>query len=255
MPLKLKLDELVAINLAAQLGTCALQRTRLAQRQLTVPERPHDIVVGFLQRHKQRKLVEPPGALVAERCEGVLLCGRTPLERLIGLAQQWHLPCDDRAKVHVAGRKLGPFVQIASVEISIFGKSIEADQQRIAGKCGETLVRRIAVTGWTERKDLPDIAVPNRAGNPQSGAPQDPVRQCRRVPEGTWDARGRRWIEEISRAAVNLLRSHIATSFSPTSATSTRSAPGSTTRCMSTAAIAMNTPPAITAASRLLFSR
>jgi hypothetical protein len=38
----------------------------------------------------------------------------------------------------------------------LVAQAIEADEHGVAGKCRETLIWRVPVTGWTERQDLPD---------------------------------------------------------------------------------------------------
>ncbi len=157
LALEFKLDELGALDLVAQFGARALQRSRLAQRQVRAPFPPRDQLVNVLQRHEQRILIEPGSMALAKTGEGFAIASCRVTKCLECLAQQWQLPRDDGAEIHVAGGKLRFPIDIAGVQIAALHQTVDADQQRIPREGREALVGRIAVAGRPERQHLPDV--------------------------------------------------------------------------------------------------
>src|SRR5271165_5918342 len=110
LSLELELNELVALDLFAKLVARTFYGPWLAYRQLALPKRPHNAVVSCLQRHEQRELVKPSGLGTAKCVKRIALRRSTSLKGFKCPAQQRDLPCNDRAKINVVGRKFWPFV-------------------------------------------------------------------------------------------------------------------------------------------------
>src|SRR5206468_286180 len=61
---------------------------------------------------------------------------------------------DDGAVIDVIGGE-GNAIQGGALEQAVAEKEFGADQVRVAGEGGETLIGGIAVAGWAEREELP----------------------------------------------------------------------------------------------------
>ena len=157
LPLEFKLDELVAFDLVAQLVARALDGVGLAQRQISIPFRPRNVVVSFLERHEQGEFVEPAGVSFAESREGFALGRRTALKRPEGIvAARGVFQAITAPKSTWSAGKFRARSNCARIEIAALHQCVEADQERIAGEGGETLIRRVAVSGGPQRQNLPD---------------------------------------------------------------------------------------------------
>src|SRR5439155_11888839 len=98
------------------------------------------------------KVVEPD-VLVNERLKrGAELPGRASLKVVPGAGEQAILEADDRTEINAVGGKC-PSMDVAGVDQAVFPHQVRTDESRIAGKCGETLIGRIAVARRSQRQN------------------------------------------------------------------------------------------------------
>jgi len=138
---ELPLAVLLTLDLASQGIAPAFQRLRLAGDGFRLPFVPGAEVVGFLQGHKEGKLVQPERLLVAKASKGrPLPVGGLSLEIGKGAVQQARLGGDHRPKVHPVGGEGGRILQIRLGEMPGLQQFVGADEHRVSGKGGEGLV-------------------------------------------------------------------------------------------------------------------
>ena len=124
-------------DLRGEVRAPEVERHRIAQGRTRLPLRPRQSVVCLLERHEQRVVVQPVGLGLHERAEARVRdeCGH-------GAVEQPALVRHHPGKVHAM---LGQRRRRAR----------HGDEQRVAGKGGEALVRRVAVPRGAEREHLP----------------------------------------------------------------------------------------------------
>ena len=83
-------------------------------------------------------------------------------EGVVGFAEQAVLIADDGAVVDSAGIALGGARQVLFGQKTGLHQQVRADQQRLTGKGGETLVGRVAEARGAQGQDLPEMLA--RAG-------------------------------------------------------------------------------------------
>ena len=136
----------------------------------------------------------------AEAIEPIAHARREPLLEAIEHARPERLAMrDDRREVDVpsveaarAARLPTPSSRPSSI------KRIEADEQRIAGKRGKALVRRIAVAGRAERQHLPQALTGRGERVDELERARRRGRRCRSGPAARSDGGARRSNEETS---------------------------------------------------------
>ena len=113
--------------------------------------------VRFFQSHEVCEAVEPRGMLQGELATCFAIGGGCRLlEPVEGGAKQWVFPGDDRAVINFVDQGRRRTGDIVVEQAALFDERFEADQERIACKCGEQLIRGVAVTCRPERQHLPN---------------------------------------------------------------------------------------------------
>src|ERR1700722_17796403 len=109
---------------------------------------PGHIIVDFFARHKEGKVLQPFPALLAKASEvptvGLACVCKKSASRF---AKEFLFEGDDSTVRHMLVRKIGCRGEILRREKSFLTKSFQIDEQRVSGKCRETLVWTIAVSG------------------------------------------------------------------------------------------------------------
>src|ERR1700690_2957082 len=124
---------------------------RIAAVKRGVPGSENDSMVRVFNGHKERVVVEPGSGIRAKALEGRAIgMGCIRKKDLRGTAQDGHLVGNDRAKVNGVFREGGNAGEIGRLQQPLLREPFGADEQRIAGEGGETLVGRIAVSGGIE---------------------------------------------------------------------------------------------------------
>ncbi len=130
---------------------------RITRGDGRLPIRPGRLIVSGLDGHEEREIVQPTRVPAAEPIEAIAQGGGSRRLEAIEHARPERLAvCDDGGEIDVSVGKRRLAARLGGREPSLFDQRIEADEQRIARECGETLVRGIAVAGGTERQHLPE---------------------------------------------------------------------------------------------------
>ena len=73
-----------------------------------------------------------------------------------GLLQQWKLVGPDPVEIDARGRPVRRKCDVVPVQVAFIDQVLKIDQKLVACECGPCGVRAVAVSGGTERKDLPE---------------------------------------------------------------------------------------------------
>src|SRR5215475_5698200 len=155
------LHQLVLPDLPGAANGPAGNCRRIALRDVGFPARPGRLVLRLLHGHEEREVIEPARMIAAEAIEAIALL------RPGGLLEPIQHLRPERAPMLNHGGEVDPSFGPGGTarclvrEQPVLGQPFEADEQRIAGKRREALIRRIAVPGGAERQNLPD-ALPCR---------------------------------------------------------------------------------------------
>lgn len=157
------LDETLVGNLVSIRAARRIERSGFAPSQSRIPGRPGTAAVGAFQCSEQRIVVEPGCLSLAERLEiGAQVIGVSLLKSSERAPQDALFEWNDRAIINGdvgQNRRIG---KVRRRQQRFFEQNVEVDQQRVAGKGGETLVGRVAIAGRTERHHLPDTLTRSR---------------------------------------------------------------------------------------------
>ena len=148
LPGKLELQEIVETNGVIQVLAIAFQNTRKAHQQADGPILPAVTAGLFLQRHKQRIILQPIGI----GCDKLVVrfIGFKPLKSTIEQLAAVII----QASVIYPGFFLTP-ADFLLLQETFRNEGIQIDQVGVARKGGKGLIRRISVTGRTQGQDLP----------------------------------------------------------------------------------------------------
>ena len=123
---------------------------------LTLPQCPRRLSVGTLHRHEEGVVVQPVRLGQTEALEALVHRTRSGrVEPLEDTGPERLAVCDDGGEVDGVCRPRQGVPYVGDGEQTIFDEAIEANQQRIAGKGGEALIRRVSITGRPKRQHLP----------------------------------------------------------------------------------------------------
>src|SRR5579862_8366901 len=119
---------------------------------------PGHVLVDSFACHEEREIVQPLPAVVAKGIEGAAVgSGSVRKERLGGFVEESLLKFNYAAERHLLVWETRRIHQVLRRQKAILTKSRQIDEQGISGECRKALVRRIAVSGWTQRQHLPDL--------------------------------------------------------------------------------------------------
>ena len=143
------------VHLARQSLSRPVQRGWRAADQLFRPLEIAGAVVSRRQGSEQRIVVQPVGMVIAKVFEvRAQVRSRAGAEVLPCRLEQGELEALDGVEVDGRGRK-GAARAVGRPHQSVLDQPVGADQERVAGKRRQRLVRRIAVAGGTQRERLP----------------------------------------------------------------------------------------------------
>ena len=151
------LKEHAEVNLVLEFLAYGFQCLGLTVQDVGIRPFPQrcTLVLLFLERHKQRVILNPIGCALAECLHGFhdarhLLC--------TGISQsQKRIACgDQRDKVHLVGVPvLVGCLDLLFGQHAVCHQLVEVDHQRIACRCRVTLIGRITKSGMPKRQNLP----------------------------------------------------------------------------------------------------
>ncbi len=155
---KLELPVFDGTELGRQPLCPLVDSARIAPANLRVPCGPSRSVVCVFQCHKEREVVEPwPGTFTETVESHAIRARRIGKEYLCRPKQSRSLEPGRRLEVDLVFWKGRRFGQIRLLKQSLIPQALKAQQQRIAGKSGEALVRRIAVSSGIQGQHLPQL--------------------------------------------------------------------------------------------------
>src|SRR6185503_2644184 len=162
---------------------------------MLLPTSPCRAAVGLLERAEQSIVFKPPITGLAEMKE---LCSQRASSRTLkvveGLREQCLFVVDHRAEIDA--RWLGPrnIGEVIIRQQAIFQELRRTDQKRITCERGEALIRRVTVSGGSERQHLPQALCAGREKVDKS------KRFVAEVPDAEWTRQRCRMQEDAARS-------------------------------------------------------
>ena len=127
-----------------------------AMGNVSLPRYPGRLSVRIFHRHEQRVVVQPLRLGQAEALEALAQGTRgRRVESLEYTRPERFAVRDHGREIHCVCGRLRDGPDISGGEKTLVQQAVGTDQERVAGKRGEALIRRVAITGRTKRQHLP----------------------------------------------------------------------------------------------------
>ena len=138
-----------------------VERIVVAMADFGGPGVPTSAVVAVAEEVEEDEIVEPPAIIAAEAV--VTFAGTsigTAQEAAAGFAEQRQLGRAHGFEVHTIARAVRQPIEGSAIEEPAIGEALEADEQRVSGKCRGRGIGRVADARRAKRQDLPKGLLP-----------------------------------------------------------------------------------------------
>lgn len=148
-----ELDRSLHFDRPGQPVACLAQRSRVAESKASRPLDPGPIVVRLFEGGERGEFVQP-GRLSESL---VLATGARTEKTSCGTYEELTFKWDQRSEIDSVPREVVQRFQFAGSQPAVGNDILEVDEERIAGVRRGGLVRRILITGRSDRKHLPIV--------------------------------------------------------------------------------------------------
>ena len=158
LAVKQELDEPIVIHFMFQNRAPFFPLRSIRILQAVFPFIPWKPFVKLFSGHKQTVIRQPEFVAVTEGVvffQKVFVCRMA--ETGIGLFQQSGLVCKDFFILHMVRVKCRNIGQVFGSQKLLLFQKLRADKERLTGKHGKTLVRRVSDRGRSQRQHLPQM--------------------------------------------------------------------------------------------------